>query len=107
MGVVSSTMTREEIEACWKDGRNWTWRVYHCKADPRVVVPKRHKWMGWTFNAAHLAAIPVTLLLIAVTLGPILMAINKRATTEVVFFTFVASVAVVCLVCAYLSSRTK
>ncbi len=53
-------MTREEIEACRRDRRNRKWCFYYCKADPRVIVPKRYKWMGWTINAAHPSAIPVS-----------------------------------------------
>ena len=51
-------MTREEIEACWKDPHNWKWHVYYCKADPRAIVPRRLKWMGWTVNFARPSAIP-------------------------------------------------
>jgi hypothetical protein len=41
-------MTREEIETCRKDPRNRKWGFYYCKADPRVIVPRGLKWMGWT-----------------------------------------------------------
>lgn len=26
---------------------------YHDRADPRLFVPKRRRWMGWTINADH------------------------------------------------------
>lgn len=26
---------------------------YFDKSDPRVIVPKVNKWMGWTFNFAN------------------------------------------------------
>ena len=45
-------MTREELEACWKDPQNRKWGVYYCKADPRVIVPKRLKGLGWTIKFA-------------------------------------------------------
>ena len=45
-------MTREEMEACWIP-RNRKWGlIYYCKADPRAIVPRRFKWMGWTVNFA-------------------------------------------------------
>jgi hypothetical protein len=101
-------MTREEIEALWKDPRNRKWGIfYYCKADPRVIVPKRFKWMGWTFNAAQPRAIPVTLLLIAILLVPICIATTKGAGIGIVLVTAAVAIAVVCLLCAYLSSRTE
>ena len=63
-------MTREELEDCWKDPQNRMWGAYYCKADPRVIVPKRFKWMGWTINAARPSAIPVVLLTLAILLVP-------------------------------------
>jgi len=46
--------TKEEVEQLWKDEKNW-WKgmVYRCPQDPRVVVPKSRRWMGWTLNFAH------------------------------------------------------
>ena len=52
-------MTQEEMDNCWKDPRNRKWGFYHCPADPRIIVPKRWKWMGWTINAARPGAVPV------------------------------------------------
>jgi len=48
-------MTREEIDACWRDRRNHKWGIYYCKADPRAIVPERRKWMGADghFGARH------------------------------------------------------
>ncbi len=101
-------MTREEIEACWRDPRNRKWGVFYCcKADPRVIVPKRFKWMGWTPNVAHPSAIPITLFLIALLVVPPWIATAKGAGDGVVALTGVAAIALVCLICAYLSSRTE
>ena len=100
-------MTREEIENCWKDPHNWKWRVYYCKADPRAIVPRRLKWMGWTVNFARPSAIPITLLLIALVVVPLRIVTAKGAGSGIVFITGAASITVLCLVCAYLSSRTE
>ena len=100
-------MTREEIETCWKDLRNWKWRIYYCKADPRAIVPRRLKWMGWTVNFARPSAIPITLLLIALVAVPLLIVKAKGAGTGIELITGAASITVLCLVCAYLSSRTE
>ena len=100
-------MTREEIENCWKDPHNWKWRVYYCKADPRVIVPRRLKWMGWTVNFARPSALPLVGLLVAVVSVPIRIMTAKGATTSILLVTLGAALAVVCLLCAWLSSRTK
>lgn len=45
----------------WQKHENWggpKWgEVYFSKKDPRIIVPKRIKWMGWTVNLAHTAGI--------------------------------------------------
>ena len=101
-------MTREEIEACWRDPRNYKWGlIYYCKADPRAIVPRRLKWMGWTLNFARPSAILWVGLVIAVLAVPIRILTAKGAATSIVLVTYGAALAVVCLLCAYLSSRTK
>ena len=101
-------MTREEIEACWRAPSNYKWGlIYYCKADPRAIVPRRLKWMGWTLNFARPSAIPWVGLVIAVLVVPIRILTAKGAPTSIVLVTYGAALAVVCLLCAYLSSRTK
>ena len=99
-------MTREEIERCWKDPHNRKWGVYCCKADPRVIVPRRFKWMGWTVNFARPGAIPVLLLLLGILAVPAFVVSTKEG-EGVVLLAGVAAIAVVCGICAYLSSRTE
>jgi hypothetical protein len=42
------------LEKLWADPHNWRAGViYVCKDDPRLTVPKRRKWGGWTVNFAH------------------------------------------------------
>ena len=103
-------MTREEIEACRNDPRNLKWGlIYYCKADPRAIVPKGRKWIGWTVNFARPSAIPWVGLLLAIVVVPIRIVTAKGATTStsIVLVTGGAAIAVVCLLCAWLSSRTK
>jgi hypothetical protein len=100
-------MTREEIENCWKDPHNRKWGFYYCKADPRVIVPRRFKWMGWTINAARPSAIPVLLCMVALLCVPVAMVRANGGGTVVSFFTGAASIVVVCLVSTYLSSSTR
>jgi hypothetical protein len=101
-------MTRQELETLWKDPSNRKWGIfYYCKADPRVIVPKRLKWMGWTVNTARPLAIPVSLLLIALVAGPTMAVIFMRAGPVPVILTIAGCTAVMCLLCAYLASRTE
>lgn len=37
-------------------GPKWG-EVYFSKKDPRIIAPKRIKWMGWTVNLAHTAGV--------------------------------------------------
>lgn len=53
----------------WQDSNNWKLAsIYVCPDDPRLVVPKRRKSFGWTFNFAHFGAylLLATILIIAV-----------------------------------------
>jgi ABC-type methionine transport system permease subunit len=101
------TMTPKEIEACWEDPRNRKWGVYYCRADPRVIVPRHAKWMGWTVNAARPSAIPVVLLLLALLAIPMFVVSASGGESGAVLLTAAASGTVICLVCAYLSSTTR
>lgn len=100
-------MTPEEIEACWRDPHNRKWGVYYCKADPRVIVPKHIKWMGWTVNAARPSAVPVVFLLLAVLAVPVFIAAFEGAGLGIVLLAVAASITVVCLLSAYLASPRR
>ena len=100
-------MTPEEIDALWRDPRNYKYGVYFCKEDPRAIVPRRIKWMGWTANFARPSAIPITLFLLAVLAVPTLIARQHAATSAAVVLTFIASVIVMCLLCVCFASTTR
>ena len=65
-------MTREELDRLWANPKNWG-IVYRCGEDPRVIVPRRQRWMGWTINFARPLAWPVLLLSVAIAVGPFLV----------------------------------
>ena len=100
-------MRREELEACRKDPKNRKWGLYYCKADPRVIVPKRHKWMGWTINFAHPGGIPVTLLAVGIVVVPIHFVLASGAGTGALLATVLIITAALCLLCAYFSSTKR
>jgi hypothetical protein len=71
-------MARPDPEALWSDPANWKARViYYCREDPRVVVPKRKRWSGWTMNFANPWAVPLLLLFIAIASGPMLLLLSS------------------------------
>lgn len=47
-------MGQYEQDAMRKDPGNYRWGIFYFnRRDPRVVLPKRAAWMGWTLNFAH------------------------------------------------------
>jgi hypothetical protein len=61
--------------------------------------------MGWTVNFARPSAIPVALLLLAIVAVPLFIVKARGAGGDIDLITGVASITVLCLVCACLSSR--
>lgn len=72
-------MAREDLERMWSDPANWTLFGYRCPGDPRVIVPKRMRAMGWTINWAHPQAIPMLLLMMGIAVGPGLVIVAVMA----------------------------
>ncbi len=75
---------QDEInEREWENLDNWTLPVgfYFSKKDKRVLVPKRARWMGWTFNLGNSAGawwmIACFLLPIFLLSGTLLMIISS------------------------------
>ena len=44
-------MDQKEInEQEWNDPQNWKWFGYTSSKDSRFFVPRKPKWLGWTYN---------------------------------------------------------
>jgi hypothetical protein len=100
--------TAEQLENFWRDPANWRGGIYRCAADPRVIVSKRIKWMGWTINFAHRSAWPVLLVMLLMLAGPYsLLVSGGMANARVLFGLVVADIAVICLVCWYFASPKR
>lgn len=100
-------MHKEEIDLLWQDKNNWK-RIgfYSCQRDPRIIVPKRIKWMGWTINFAHPLAIPTIFIIILLSVGPTLFVLFfTYPTVDSIIWTLGASIIAVVSLCYYLSSR--
>ncbi|MCJ7692772.1 MAG: DUF5808 domain-containing protein [Sedimentisphaerales bacterium] len=64
-------MAENEIHKLWKNPKNWRFFLfYYCKADPRIIVPRRLRIFGWTLNLARPLAIPTLILTIIGVLTP-------------------------------------
>jgi len=71
-------MTREQLDRLWNDPRSWTPWAYRCPADPRLIVPKRQPWAGWTVNFAHPWAWPAVIASVLLSAGPTLLLVLLR-----------------------------
>lgn len=93
------------LEELWKAPQHWKWGVYVCKEDPRVIVPKRVKWAGWTMNFARPSAFPVLLLIIVLLSAPMLVLASKGYVNSPIWFlTLVGEILLLCLACWYFAS---
>ena len=103
-------MTKEELEKLWADKNNWLWgAIYYCKNDPRLVVPKRIKWTGWTMNFAYpRRAIGFIIFILFAASLPFIIELKLNVATLVVKCITLAVVAVLIIgLLAYLSSKTE
>jgi hypothetical protein len=76
--AMNAKLPRGTLEKLWSDPANWhNLGVYYCKDDPRMMVPKRIKWAGWTPNFAHTASWIRLLIGMATTMGLIVYLIES------------------------------
>jgi len=65
-------MNPELLERYWRDPAHWQKGIYYrCAEDPRLIVPKKKKWHGWTLNFARPMAIPALLLMMVFVASPL------------------------------------
>jgi hypothetical protein len=101
--------SREELDRLWENPENWHGiGCYACRADPRVIVPKRVKWAGWTVNFAHRLAWPAIALSVVIALGPLLLLLAFGVPTLAQALVAVAiSIALLCALSTWESGRTR
>ena len=102
-------MAAPELERLWQDPRYWKPPgIYRCAADPRLVVPKRQRWRGWTINFAHRTAWLVLLGSIVVAVGPLLVILlTRRVSGTTVAGAIGGSVVLLSLLSAWESERRR
>jgi hypothetical protein len=101
--------TPNKLEELWGNPDNWKRGLfYSCQDDPRVIVPKRQKWRGWTLNFAHRSAIPTLIFMtLAACLPVLLLAIFGLADTPAWWTILIFMAAIVYLACWYCSSPAR
>ena len=63
-------MSRSAFDQHYYDSNNWKLGcIYFCRADQRIVVPKRIRGLGWTLNFARPLAVPFLGFVILFVLG--------------------------------------
>ncbi len=63
-------MSHHSLDRFHSDPANWKlWFFYYCRADQRIIVPKRIRGLGWTLNFARPLAVPFLGFIIALALG--------------------------------------
>ena len=94
------------LEKFWKDPGNWRLNAfYYCKSDPRIIVPKRSRLLGWTMNFAHFKAWFALAAGIAGTIGPIIY--FKNSNHEIWIFAWLIVIAIVSFAIGQLTSSPK
>jgi len=97
---------KDKLKKLWEDPKNWTkLGLYRCRDDPRLLVPKRIPWAGWTLNIAHPKSVLVLLLLTAVAVGPMFVALALGVRSPEVLLGVVAGSIVGLIALAYYFSR--
>ena len=100
-------MTRKELDELWASPNNWS-LVYRCAKDPRVIVPRRRPWMGWTINFAHPLAWLVLIVMVAIAVGPSFLVLGLGIVSAPFFLvTLGVSIATVVGVSYWEASRSR
>ncbi len=59
-------LEKELLDAMSRELNNWKGPFYVNRKDPRLIVPKYSRWMGWTFNFGNPYAWPALIALIVI-----------------------------------------
>lgn len=54
------------LDAMRKNPDNWKWVFYVNKNDPRLIVPKINRYLGWTINFGNAWAVVGLILIVAI-----------------------------------------
>ncbi len=106
---MSKKLPTGSLDQSWRNAENWkAGLIYHCASDPRIVVPKRQKWRGWTLNFAHSKTWALLILMIAILAFPIVKLMTGVQSESWIWYTTLACVIVSMIAgSVYLSSPNR
>jgi hypothetical protein len=99
-------MNQQNPEELHTDPANWKWGIFYvCRADPRIIVPKRIRGLGWTINLGQPMALPFVMLLVAIAVGVVELSRALGATGDTMFAIKIALAVGIIGLCYYLAHR--
>ena len=100
---------QETLDRLWSDPVNWTQSgVYHCAADPRLMVLKR-VGIGYTINTAHPRSWFLLGGLLVVAMAPLIanLALGRRSPSWAQLVTLLWPIAITLITLVSLSRRRR
>ena len=104
-----STVRPDNLDVLWRDPKSWRGVMYYCPNDPRLIVPMRVRWTGYSINFAHGAAWPVLAAISLAVLAPFLLLVALEPPRGIVWTTlaFFVSVSILTFLCRRESTRSR
>jgi hypothetical protein len=104
---MSKKLPRGTLDRLWSDPAHWRWLgIYSCKKDPRIIVPKKIKRMGWTMNFAHAGASLALVLVLLASTVPVIYLKSVNDPMGIVVFLTLWTIALV-VACGVMSSSRR
>ncbi len=102
-------MTQEELHKLWRDPKSWRGFIYYCPDDPRLIVPMRTRWTGYSINHARRGAILTLIAILAALVAPCFLLVVLEPPGNVVWtvVAFFGSVVALTLACHWESTRPR
>ena len=66
---MKTNLDKKFLDTMSKNPNNWKGIIYFNRRDPRLLVPKLHPSLGWTFNFASPYAYITTVAIILIVIG--------------------------------------
>ena len=102
----TAPLSMQSIDHFHSDPSNWKLGIfYFCRADPRIIVPKRIRGLGWTINLARPMAVPYLVLIVATIWGVLELLRFLGASADTRFGVKVLLAVGVIALCYYLAHR--
>jgi uncharacterized membrane protein len=98
---MSKKLPRGTLDKLGSDPDNWIGLgIYYCKDDPRIIVPKRRKSLGWSMNFANPWVWPTFAIIVVSASLPVsyLKIYNAPVTAAVFIALWIVALVLVCRV---------